>query len=104
MKRSCAFASLCILAWLLAAVPFASAHAFIDHCAPAVGSTNAQPPKEVRCVFTDAVDAKQATLQVFDAGNNRVDNGDLKSDPTDRDAKSVFGKSVKWRDVGRMRL
>ena len=90
MKRSFAFAFLCVIASLLAAASLASAHAFIDHCTPALGSTNAQPPKEVRCVFTDAVDAKQAHLQVFDAGNSHVDNNDLQSDPNDRDGKTLF--------------
>ena len=90
MKRSFAFAFLCVIASLLAAASLASAHAFIDHCTPALGSTNAQLPKEVRCVFTDAVDAKQAHLQVFDAGNSHVDNNDLQSDPNDRDGKTLF--------------
>ncbi len=90
MRRSFALASLCVMAWLLLAVPFVSAHAFVDHCAPALGSTNTQPPSEVRCVFTDAVDAKQTHLQVVDASNNRVDNNDMQSDPNDRDGKTVF--------------
>ena len=90
MKRSFAFALLCLLAFLLVAVPRVSAHAFIDHCTPALGSTNAQPPAQLSCVFTDAVDARQTNLQVFDASNNRVDNNDVKSDPNDRDGKTVF--------------
>ncbi|MCA1554026.1 MAG: copper resistance protein CopC [Chloroflexi bacterium] len=85
---ACLFA--CVLACLFVSVQLASAHAFIDHCSPALASTNAQPPKEVRCVFTDAVDAKQAKLQVFNANNARVDNNDLKSDPNDKDGKTLF--------------
>ncbi len=89
MKRSSLLAFALAIGLTLLFVQFASAHAFIDHCTPEVGSTNAQPPKEVRCVFTAAVDARQAKLAVYDASNNRVDNNDLKADPADRDAKTL---------------
>jgi len=65
------------------------AHSFIDHCTPEAGSTVAQPPKEIRCVFSEAVDAKQTKFTVTDAGGAAVDNADLKSDPNDKDAKTV---------------
>ena len=71
-------------------VPFVSAHSFIDHCTPEVGSTVAQAPKQIRCVFTDPIDPKQTVMSVFDTSNNQVDNKDLKPDTTDLDGKTVF--------------
>ena len=70
-------------------VPFASAHAFIDHCTPEVGSTVAQAPQQIQCVFTDPIDPKQTVITVTDASNNQVDNKDLKGDTSDPDGKTV---------------
>ncbi len=74
----------------LIAVPFASAHAFIDHCTPEVGSTVAQAPQQIQCVFTDPIDPKQTVITVTDASNNQVDNKDLKGDTSDTNGKTVI--------------
>jgi methionine-rich copper-binding protein CopC len=83
------FAVVLVFGLLLFIVPFASAHSFIDHCTPEVGSAVAQAPKEVRCKFTEAVDAKQTLISVSDAKNVRVDNKDLRSDSSDPNGTTV---------------
>jgi methionine-rich copper-binding protein CopC len=74
---------------LLILLQLASAHAFIDHCTPEVGSTVPQAPSELRCTFTDPIDPKQTTLGVFDSNNHQVDNKDLKGDPNDPNGTTV---------------
>jgi methionine-rich copper-binding protein CopC len=79
-----------VLGLTLFVVPFASAHAFIDHCTPEVGSTVAAPPQQIVCVFTDAIDPKQTVITVTDANNNQVDNKDLKGDRSDTNGMTVI--------------
>jgi len=43
------------LAWMLAIAPAASAHAFLEHASPGVGSTVAAPA-ELRLTFTERVE------------------------------------------------
>ena len=74
----------------LAIVPAAWAHSFVDHCTPEVGASLQQAPAQIVCVFTEAVDAKQTKFTVTDAGNNRVDNNDVKSDPNDNKGLTVI--------------
>ena len=60
----------------LALAPIAAlAHAHLDHASPAVGSTVAQPPKEVSLWFTEALEAKFSTIQVHDAQGRSVQAG-----------------------------
>src|SRR5207248_5346811 len=40
---------------LTAAAPAARAHAFLDHASPAVGSTVATPPQQLRLSFTQGI-------------------------------------------------
>ena len=48
----------------LAFLPVAAlAHAHLDHASPAVGSTVAQPPKDVFLWFTEALEAKFSTMR-----------------------------------------
>jgi len=53
----------------------AFAHAHLDHANPAVGSTVAQPPKEVSIWFTEALEAKFSTIEVRDAQGRPVQAG-----------------------------
>jgi copper resistance protein C len=53
----------------------AFAHAHLDHATPAVGSTVAQPPKEVSLWFTEALEAKFSTIEVRDAQGRPVQAG-----------------------------
>jgi hypothetical protein len=77
------------LATALFAAQSAMAHSFIDHCTPEAGAALTQPPAQITCVFTEAVDAKQTKFTVTDANNNRVDNNDVKSDPKDNKGLTV---------------
>ncbi len=77
------------LALVLIVFQFVAAHSFVDHCTPEAGSTVPQAPQELRCTFTDPIDAKQTVLAVFDAKNNQIDNKDVKADPSDPDGKTV---------------
>lgn len=89
MKRSVCISFVLLLVLLLASVQLALAHAKLDRCTPAVNSSVAQAPAEVRCTFTEKVDVAQSALAVYDANNNQVDNKDMKADPADRDGKTL---------------
>ncbi len=90
MKRSSLLGLLLALATTMLAAQAALAHSFIDHCTPDLGSSLALPPAQITCVFTEGVDARQTKFTVTDAGNNRVDNNDLKSDPNDNKGLTVI--------------
>jgi copper resistance protein C len=68
-----------ILAFYAAAVfglpATASAHAFLDHATPLVGSTVATAPREVSLSFTQELEPAFSTVQVTDANGARVDQG-----------------------------
>ena len=68
---------------LLAGAVEADAHAFLDHAAPAVGSTLAAGPPEVSIWFTEEVEPAFSKIQVLDAAGNRVDKGNTRVDPKD---------------------
>jgi hypothetical protein len=53
----------------------AFAHAFLDHASPAVGSTLAASPPQVRIWFTQALEPSFSGAEVSDAKDIRVDNG-----------------------------
>ena len=58
----------------LGAVP-ASAHAFLITASPGVGTTVAQPPREVVIDFTEGVEPLFSTIAVSDGAGGRVDIG-----------------------------
>jgi methionine-rich copper-binding protein CopC len=74
----------------LAALQVAFAHAKIDHCTPAAGSTVAQAPSQVVCVMTEEIDTKLSTLSVWDANGNQVDKRDAHVDLNDADHKTLL--------------
>lgn len=74
----------------IALVSAASAHAKIDRCKPEPGSASPTAPPEVRCWFTEEIDAKTSTLAVSDASGQRVDNADARVDLNDPDHKQLF--------------
>jgi methionine-rich copper-binding protein CopC len=53
----------------------ASAHAFLDHASPLVGSTVRAPPREVSLTFTQSLEPAFSSIAVFDSGGARVDQG-----------------------------
>jgi copper resistance protein C len=72
MRILVVFISLLVAALGIAA---AHAHAFLDHAAPAVGSTLQKPPREVALSFTLNIDAASSNIEVTDSGGARVDQG-----------------------------
>jgi methionine-rich copper-binding protein CopC len=71
------------LAWASAVAVPASAHAFLDHAAPAVGSTVHAPPQQVKLWFTQELEPSFSTAQVLDASGKRVDQGNARVDESD---------------------
>jgi copper resistance protein C len=59
-------------------VPFAEAHAFLDHADPKVGSTVSESPLQVRVWMTENLEPAFSKLQVFDPKGNEVDKKDTK--------------------------
>jgi methionine-rich copper-binding protein CopC len=63
-----------VAAWTMSAP--ASAHAFLDHATPAVGSTVHGSPPRVELWFTQDLEPSFSTVRVLDQGNHRQDKGD----------------------------
>ena len=53
----------------------AHAHARLDHAAPGVGKTVANPPQEVTLWFTEKLESAFSTVAVTNDAGERVDNG-----------------------------
>ena len=53
---------------LTAAAPAARAHAFLDHASPAVGSTVATPPQQLRLSFTQGIEPGLSLVISFVCG------------------------------------
>lgn len=68
----------------------AFAHAKLDTCTPAVSSTVATAPSQIKCVFSEEIDTKLSTMSVFDARNTQVDDKDAKVDLDDPDRKTLL--------------
>ena len=66
--------ALSVLMLALAAVP-ASAHAFLDHASPAVGSAVPGAPGAVTLWFTQDLEPAFSSITVSDAAGQRVDLG-----------------------------
>jgi len=82
----------------------ASAHAFLDHASPAVGSTVHAPPAQVKLWFTQKLEPAFSTAQVLDSTGKRVDRADARVDDGDSTVLTVSlpelapGRyRVKWR-------
>ncbi|HEY3179020.1 MAG TPA: copper resistance CopC family protein [Casimicrobiaceae bacterium] len=77
------------------------AHAFLDHAAPAVGSTVRTPPAQVRLWFTQQLEPAFSTVRVLDRSGRRVDRGDAKVDAGNA---TVLQVSVPTLAPGRYRV
>jgi methionine-rich copper-binding protein CopC len=55
--------------------PAAFAHAFLDRASPAVGSAVAGSPPSIALTYTEPVEPLFSTIQVTDAGGERMDAG-----------------------------
>ena len=69
---------------LLAFTNIASAHAFLDHAEPRVGSAISRAPSEVRIWFTQRLEPAFSKIQVFDAEGKQVDKKDTHADPKEK--------------------
>ncbi|HEX4123304.1 MAG TPA: copper resistance CopC family protein [Tepidisphaeraceae bacterium] len=61
----------------------ASAHAFLDHSDPKVGSTVTAVPSVVKAWFTQHLEPAFSTMQVFDSNGTKVDKNDAHVDSDD---------------------
>ena len=71
-----------MLAALLFGTAGVSAHAFLDHAEPRVGSTVRTPPRALSLSFSETLEPSFSSATVADASGKRVDTG----------AKRVSGK------------
>jgi methionine-rich copper-binding protein CopC len=62
----------------------ASAHAFLDHAEPRVGSKVSASPDEVKIWFTQELEPAFSSIKVFDANGNQVDKKDTHLDDKDK--------------------
>jgi hypothetical protein len=62
----------------------ASAHAFLDHAEPRVGSKVSTSPTEMKIWFTQELEPAFSSIKVFDAGGNEVDKKDTHQDDKDK--------------------
>jgi LPXTG-motif cell wall-anchored protein len=89
MKRAM-LVTILAMALSLSVLQVAFAHAKIDHCTPATGSTVAQAPGQVVCVMTEEIDTKLSTMSVWDASGHQVDKKDAHVDLNDPDHKTLL--------------
>ena len=87
MKLLCRILSLSVVLLLLAAR--ANAHGFLEHSDPSVGSKVHSAPAAVRIWFTEAIEPRFSSIQVFDATGKQVDKKDTHSDPPNRSQLQV---------------
>jgi copper resistance protein C len=73
MRRHIAILTFCAAAFGLPTA--ASAHAFLDHASPLVGSTVQTAPREVSLSYTQDLEPAFSSVQVTDANGARVDQG-----------------------------
>jgi len=84
----------------------ARAHAFLKHAQPAVGSTLAAPPTQVRIWFTEALEPAFSTITVTNAQGQPVEQGRAAVDAKDPTLLEVGLAAlppgtyrVKWRVI-----
>jgi methionine-rich copper-binding protein CopC len=94
----------------LCAFAIAFAHASLDHCTPAFGSTVASAPAQIVCVYSEEIDTKRSTMSVWDANGSEVDKKDAHVDLNDPNHQTLVVSldtsktpdglyTIKWRTV-----
>ena len=78
-----------ITALILAMAGLASAHAFVDHAEPKVGSDNSASPAIVKIWFTQAIEPAYSSVSVYDANGKQVDKKDAHVDGNDKKLLTV---------------
>jgi methionine-rich copper-binding protein CopC len=86
--------ALIALVVLLGGAGEGSAHAFLDHADPRVGSTIKTPPAQVRLWFTQQLEPAFSTMRVLDAAGKQVDKQDVKVDASKPDLLTVSVPSL----------
>jgi len=86
---------LTILICSLAAVSAASAHAFLDHADPRVGSTVKGSPTEVKIWFTEGLILPFSDVKVTDASGKEVQKNDKHLDPSNNALLIVSVQALK---------
>ena len=66
-----------------------SAHVFLDHAEPRVGSKIDKTPTEVKIWFTGSIEPALSAIQVLDSAGKQVDKKDAHPDPKDKTLLSV---------------
>ena len=87
MNSLCRILFFCLLVLLPAT--HANAHAFLEHSDPPVGGKVHSAPAAVRIWFTEAIEPRFSSIQVFDATGKQVDKKDTRSDPSNRSVLQV---------------
>jgi copper resistance protein C len=78
-----AFIAAALTLGLLSGAAPARAHAFPDHADPAVGSTVATAPAQIRIWFTEALEPAFSAIEVTDAEGHAMGKGKARLDPGD---------------------
>jgi len=78
-----------------AAVSAASAHAFLDHADPRVGSTVTSSPAEVKIWFTERLILPFSDVKVTDASGKEVQKSNKHLDPSNAELLIVSVPSLK---------
>jgi len=86
--------ALIALVVLLSGAGEGSAHAFLDHADPRVGSTIKTPPAQVRLWFTQQLEPAFSTMRVLDTAGKQVDKQDVKVDSSKPDLLTVSVPSL----------
>ena len=96
-------AAIFALAGFFGAPPAARAHAFLDHAAPAVGSTVPNPPPVIHLWFTQELEPAFSWVTVSDKSGASVSDGPAAIDPSNKMEMTVKLKplpagtyTVKW--------
>jgi len=87
MNWLCRILFLCLVVLLPASR--VSAHGFLEHSDPSVGSKVHSAPAAVRIWFTEAVEPRFSSIQVFDTTGKQIDKKDTHLDPSSRSLLQV---------------
>jgi methionine-rich copper-binding protein CopC len=87
MNSLCRILFFCLVVLLSASR--VSAHAFLERSDPPVGGKVHSAPAAVRIWFTEAIEPRFSSIQVFDATGKQVDKKDTHLDPSNRSLLQV---------------
>lgn len=83
VQQSSARLAMALVFSLLLIPAAASAHAFLDHAEPRVGSEVSKSPDQVKLWFTQQPEHAFSKIQVFNADGKEIDKNDTRTDPDD---------------------